>query len=127
MKKFKHFVFGGIENKLFNLILICVIVITATGFLVTNYQNNVLSQLTAETSVRQRETIGEITDSVMDQVIDQNMDRIIEMEAYIADEMFRELRNRVQIMADTPFPCSGTRRLSGPGRTGCRTPRWKGS
>ncbi len=100
MKKFKNFVFGGIETKLFNLILICVIVITATGFLVTNYQNNVLSQLTAETSVRQRETIGEITDSVMQQVIEQNMDRIIGMEAYIADEMFRELRNRVQIMAE---------------------------
>ncbi len=100
LRKFKNLVIGGIENKIFNLILVAVILITVTGFLVTDYQNRVLSGLTAETSVRQREAIGEITDSVMDQVIDQNMDRIIGMEAYIADEMFRELKNRVQIMAE---------------------------
>ncbi len=100
MKKFKHFVIGGIESKLFTLILISVIVITVTGFLVTDYQNSLLSSLTADTSVRQREAIGEITSSVMDQVIDQNMDRIIGMEAYIANGMFQELKNRVQIVGE---------------------------
>ena len=91
---------GGIENKVFNLILVAVILITATGFLVTNYQNSELARLTAETGTRQREAIGTITDSVMEQVIDQNMDRIVVMEAQIADEMFRNLRNRVQLMGE---------------------------
>ncbi len=91
---------GGIENKVFNLILVSVLLITATGFLVTNYQNNELARLTAETGTRQREAIGQITDSVMEQVIDQNMDRIVVMEAQIADEMFRNLRNRVQLMGE---------------------------
>ena len=100
MKKFRNLVIGGIENKVFNLILVAVILITATGFLVTNYQNSELARLTAETGTRQREAIGTITDSVMEQVIDQNMDRIVVMEAQIADEMFRNLRNRVQLMGE---------------------------
>ena len=51
------------------LILIAVLLITVTGFLVTNYQNNELARLTAETSIRQREANGGRTDSVMEQVI----------------------------------------------------------
>ena len=36
----------------------------------------------------------------MEQVIDQNMEKIIVMEAQIADEMFRNLRNRVQLIGE---------------------------
>ncbi len=100
MKKFKNLVIGGIETKVFNLILISILLVTVAGLLITNYQNGVLADLTAETGTRQREAIGTITDSVMEQVIDQNMEKIIVMEAQIADEMFRNLRNRVQLMGE---------------------------
>ena len=100
MKKFKNLVIGGIETKVFNLILISILLVTVAGLLITNYQNGVLADLTAETGTRQREAIGQITDSVMEQVIDQNMEKIIVMEAQIADEMFRNLRNRVQLMGE---------------------------
>ena len=100
MKKFKNLVIGGIETKVFNLILISILLVTVAGILITNYQNGVLADLTAETGTRQREAIGTITDSVMEQVIDQNMEKIIVMEAQIADEMFRNLRNRVQLMGE---------------------------
>ena len=100
MKKFKNLVIGGIETKVFNLILISILLVTVAGILITNYQNGVLADLTAETGTRQREAIGTITDSVMEQVIDQNMEKIIVMEAQIADEMFRNLRKRVQLMGE---------------------------
>ena len=100
LKKFKNLVIGGIETKVFNLILISILLVTVAGLLITNYQNGVLADLTAETGTRQREAIGTITDSVMEQVIDQNMEKIIVMEAQIADEMFRNLRNRVQLMGE---------------------------
>ena len=100
MKKFKNLVIGGIETKVFNLILISILLVTVAGILITNYQNGVLADLTAETGTRQREAIGTITDSDMEQVIDQNMEKIIVMEAQIADEMFRNLRNRVQLMGE---------------------------
>ena len=100
MKKFKNLVIGGIETKVFNLILISILLVTVAVLLITNYQNGVLADLTAETGTRQREAIGQITDSVMEQVIDQNMEKIIVMEAQIADEMFWNLRNRVQLIGE---------------------------
>ena len=60
MKKFKNLVIGGIETKVFNLILISILLVTVAGLLITNYQNGVLADLTAETSTRQREAIGTI-------------------------------------------------------------------
>ena len=50
MKKDGKPVFGGIRNKLFLLILLTVVLIAASFFAVTTYQNNMLSELSAETS-----------------------------------------------------------------------------
>ena len=57
MKKFKNLVIGGIENKIFNLILVTGILITAAFILVTAHQYRELSSLVAETNKRQQESI----------------------------------------------------------------------
>ena len=90
MRKIKNLVIGGIENKIFNLILFTVLLICVALWAVTTYQGNMLSQLTEQTGERQREAIAAISDSVMEQVVEQSMGRTTRLEARIADELFKE-------------------------------------
>ena len=52
MKKIKNIVIGGIENKVFNLILLTVLLTSAAFIAVMYYQNRMLSDLNAETTAR---------------------------------------------------------------------------
>ena len=100
MRRFKNLVIGGIENKVFNLILLTVILLTAAYMAVSLYHSNMLSQLATESSARQQASIEEITNSVMDTVVDQSMNRTTALEAYIADEMFHGLETRVMMLGE---------------------------
>ena len=100
MKKIRNLVIGGIENKVFNLILAAVIItalVFMSGFI---YQNKMLEQLSAESSEKQQESITGFIGQVMDQVVQQTMDRNTEQEAALADEMFHSLETRVRMMGD---------------------------
>jgi len=100
MKKIRNLVIGGIENKVFNLILAAVIItalVFMSGFI---YQNKMLEQLSAESSEKQQESITGFIGQVMDQVVQQTMDRNTEQEAALADEMFHGLETRVRMMGD---------------------------
>ena len=100
MKKIRNLVIGGIENKVFNLILATVF-LTAAAFMAGYlYQSSMLANLSAETSSRQLESITEITGSVMDSVVEQSMDQLTEKEAEITDELFNGLKNRVEMLSD---------------------------
>ena len=98
LKKFRNLVIGGIENKVFNLILLTTILIAGVFILVINYQNKQLSTLVAETSVRQRESITEITGSLMETVVENSLDQTTGLEASIANEIFRGLKTRVEML-----------------------------
>ena len=100
MKKIRNLVIGGIENKVFNLILAAVIItalVFMSGFI---YQNKMLEQLSTESSEKQQESITGFIGQVMDQVVQQTMDRNTEQEAALADEMFHSLETRVRMMGD---------------------------
>ena len=100
MKKIRNLVIGGIENKVFNLILAAVLITALVfmgGFI---YQNRMLEQLSRESSEKQQESITGFINQVMDQVVQQTMDRNTEQEAALADEMFHDLETRVQMMAN---------------------------
>ncbi len=100
MKRFKNFVIGGIQNKVFNLILATVILLTAAYLTVSAYHSRMLSKLAAESSEKQQTSIEEITGTVMDSVVDQSMGRATALQAYISDELFHGLKVRVQMMGD---------------------------
>ncbi len=100
MKRFRKLVIGGIETKIFNLILITVVLLTVAFMAVSVYHGNMLSDLAVQSSERQREAIGEATDSIMTRVVETSMGRTTELEAYAADEMFLGLATRVRTMAE---------------------------
>ena len=98
MKKIRNLVIGGIENKVFNLILATVILITLAFSGVTLYQNRMLAALSEETNVKQQESISGITSDLMDKVVQSSMDRDTDLEALLANELFRDLQMRVEMM-----------------------------
>ena len=100
MKKIKNLVIGGIESKVLILILSAAILITAAFLGATLYQSNTLAKLTEETSARQQAAISEITSSVMDQVVEQGLDRSTQLEAMLANELFHGLKTRVEMLGD---------------------------
>ena len=100
MKRFKNLVIGGIQTKIFNLILITVLLIAAVFLGVTVIHGKMLSQLTAETGQRQREAILEITDEVMEKVVERSMGTTLQQRAALSDELFSDLATRVEMLAD---------------------------
>ena len=100
MKQFKNLVIGGIQNKIVNLILITVLLLTAAFVAVSSYNSNMLSQLAGESSRKQRASITEITSTVMDRVVIRSMERTVGMQVDAVDHMFSEVRDRVAFLAD---------------------------
>jgi len=100
MKRFGNFTFGGIQSKVFNLILYTVLLLTAAFMALSLYQNNTLTQLAAEFSQKQQESIGDITGQVMDAVVNQSLERSNRTEAAIVDAMFTDEARRVMFLAD---------------------------
>ena len=100
MRKFKNLVIGGIENKVFNLILLTLLLIAGVLIPVTIWQNNLLTGLSKETNKRQQEATEAMTDGIIDTVIRENMSRLTEQEAAMADEVFQDLEIRVRMMAE---------------------------
>ena len=100
MKKYKNLVIGGIESKVFNLVLITMIVLTLVFQLAYLYQNHLLTGLSNETNEKQQEALTQITGQVMNEVVDSSMSKTTELEARIADEVFHSLAVRVQMMGE---------------------------
>jgi len=100
MKTFKNLVIGGIENKVINLILITIVVLTLAFWGVGEYQNRVLEEISAETVQKQEEALAEITNGIMGDVVDQSMGQSAELNAQLADEVFHNLAVRVEMMSE---------------------------
>jgi len=100
MRRFKNLEIGGIESKIFNLILLTVIVLTVLFVIFSTSQSKMLFALTSETSVRQQQTTSGIISDTMTQVTQISMESITDMEAQIVDEMFQDIRARVMLVAD---------------------------
>ena len=99
VKKFRKLTIGGIESKVFNLILLTGVLISLAFIAVIGYQSRMLAALKVETSTRQQESISQITDAVMDQVVQENIARITQLQATETDEVFQRLELRVRLVA----------------------------
>ena len=100
MKKFKNLVIGGIQQKVFNLVLVTILLLVAAYTAVIVYQSSSLKKLTAETNQRQKEAIAEISETTMDAVVADSLTSKAEMAAMLADDLFVRLSSTVQILAD---------------------------
>ena len=100
LKRFKKLVIGGIETKVFNLILLTVVLLTIAYLMVSARHARMLAQVVAESGERQQEAITEITTTVMDQVVTKSLARSNQTEAQMADRQFEDAGDRILFLAD---------------------------
>ena len=100
MKKIKNIVIGGIQQKVFNLVLIVILLMMAAYTVVIIHQAGRIGSLVTETNEKQRQSISESSRQTMDAVISQSMGSSTQMEAYIANDLFEDLADTVKMLGD---------------------------
>ena len=100
MKKIQNLVLGGIQQKVFNLVLFTIILIVAAYSGMFLYQSKTLTELTEKTNKEQREAIAAISGQTMDAVMDNNMVSITRIQAMLADDLFKELKFSTEFIGD---------------------------
>ncbi len=100
MKKYKNITIGGIQQKVFNLVLITLLLMMAVNTVVILHQSGQLSSLVRETSEAQKASISDISEWTMTEVLDSNLAQSTQMEAWIAGELFGDAAHIVSVVAD---------------------------
>ena len=100
MKKFKNFVLGGIQQKIFNLVLIMIVLIMAAYSVVIVYQMNNLTGLVTDTNEKQKEGITAISQQTMNAVIAGSLSTQTRLQAYIADDLFSDTADTVGTLGE---------------------------
>ena len=100
MKKIRNLVIGGIENKIFNLVLVTIVLIVAAYTIVISYQANSLHHLVEKTNAQQKESISEISKTTMDAVVTNTLTNDTMMKANLAEAIFHEVESNVRTAGD---------------------------
>ena len=101
MKKIRNIVIGGIQQKVFNLVLVTIVLMVAAYTAVILYQGRNLELLTEETNLRQKEAIAAISEETMSAVVGESLTVQTQMAAALVDDLFAGLSSTVQILSDS--------------------------
>ena len=95
MKKVMNLVIGGLQTKIFNLVLTTILLMVAAYTAVIVYQAKSLRLLSEETNEQQRSSIEAISGQTMNAVAVESLNRTAELEAAVADSTFRTVAKDV--------------------------------
>ena len=100
MKKIKNIVIGGIQQKIFNLVLVTTLLMMAAYTTVIIYQSGRLHSLVEETNELQKQSITGISQRTMNGVLDASFAESTRMQARLADNFFANAERTVRMLAD---------------------------
>lgn len=100
MKKFKNLTIGGIQQKVFNLVLFTIIILILVYGVALFYQSRKLASIVKDSSASQKNTISAVSGDTMKAVLENNMTQSVQMEAYIAKTLFDDAEGVVTVIAD---------------------------
>ncbi|MBQ8967437.1 SpoIIE family protein phosphatase [Ruminococcus sp.] len=95
MKKLLGMTFGGLQQKILNLVLIFMLLIIGVFGAVSVYQSKRLTKIVSGAAVEQQEAIEKVSGETMSAVVNSTMTKTTALQAYIADDMFSEMRSDV--------------------------------
>jgi len=87
--------FGGLQQKIFNLMLIFIIALIGAYAAVAVYQQRNLSAVVQDASASQQESIETVSEETMKVVLETSMSQSTALQAYIADDLFGDVRTDV--------------------------------
>ena len=100
MRKFRNWILGGIQQKVFNLVLYAIVLVVAVYTGVIVWQSSHLTELANSVNGQQRESIAGAVEQAMDERLTASLGETTQMEAYIADDMFADVSKTVTMLAD---------------------------
>lgn len=110
MKKKFGITLGGLQQKIFNLVLIFILAVVALFAAVSIYQSKQLNKIVSDASEKQQNSINQISQDTMEQVVKSTMTTSTRQQAYMANEMFSEVKGSVltlKALAESMFTNRG--------------------
>ena len=98
MKVIKGMKLGGLQQKIFNFMLIFILALIAAYTAVSVYQQRSLTDVVQEASAGQQAAITEVSGQTMEGVLNSTMTQSTALQAYIADDLFADVRADVQTL-----------------------------
>ncbi len=98
MRFFHGIKLGGLQQKIFNLILIFFVALIGVFIAVSVYQQNNLSSIVEDSSAKQQASITEVSEATMEAILSASMTKTTALQARIADDLFGEVRSDVQTL-----------------------------
>ena len=95
MKYIKGIAIGGLQQKIFNLMVIFIAALIAAYAAVAVFQQRNLSGIVEDAAGQQQAAITAVSEQTMDAVLQTSMSRTTALQAYIADDLFSDVRTDV--------------------------------
>lgn len=95
MKIIRGIKIGGLQQKIFNLMLIFIFSLIGVYAAVSVYQQKNLTAIVQQASEQQQDAIVAVSEETMEAVLDASMSRTTALQAYIADDLFSDARTDV--------------------------------
>ena len=89
---------GGLQQKIFNLILIFIAALILVYTAVSAYQQKNLTTIVKDAGEQQQEAITAVSEETMQAVLNSSMLRTTALQAYIADDLFADVRTDVMTL-----------------------------
>ena len=89
---------GGLQQKIFNLMLIFIVALIGAFIAVNLYQQKHLTEVVEEANREQQASIVEVSEATMEAVLETSMTRTTALQAYIADDLFGDVKADVQTL-----------------------------
>ena len=86
---------GGLQQKILNLVLLFLLALIAVFAAVSIYQSKKLTKVVNDASSKQQKSIQQVSSNTMEQIINGSMSKTTALQAYIADDMFSDLKRNV--------------------------------
>ncbi|MBR0354198.1 MAG: SpoIIE family protein phosphatase [Oscillospiraceae bacterium] len=86
---------GGLQQKIFNLLLVFIAAIIGVYAAVSVYQQKNLSAVVQQANVEQQASITAVSEETMKAVLETSMVRTTGLQAYIANDLFTDVRTDV--------------------------------
>ena len=98
MKIIRGIKIGGLQQKIFNLMLLFIAALIAAYAAVAVYQQKNLKNVVQEASVEQQASITAVSEQTMETVLETSLTRTTALQAYIADDLFADVRTDVMTL-----------------------------
>jgi len=98
LRKWLGLTIGGLQQKILNLVLIFMLAMIGVFSAVSFYQSKKLTKTVKEARDEQQQAIKTVSQDTMHQVINGTLVKTTALQAYIADDMFADLKSDVMTM-----------------------------